>query len=1203
MLSTSNVSAAQAENYYTREDYYTQEQSDASHWFGKGATALGISGTVDKLTFHCLLHGKTPNGQSLSGRRIDSSQRRAATDYAFSAPKSVSIAALVQQDARVLQAHHHAVAQALSVLESRHAQTRVSTATGRHRVVTGNLVAAIFPHTTSRAMEPQLHSHCVVINATQLPDGQWRSFSNEEAIANQKLLGQIYQNELAVALRQQGYQIELKPHGQFELAGYSPELRNLFSTRRQQVQTLLAVWEAENTSILDTPGEERRPSQARREAAALRSRQQKPKAMAPDRLLRGWNALVQLKGLELPPLPTFEEANAQAIPQILGSAKSVVQTAIDHCSERETVFKQTQLERFVFEHQLGQQSFDDLQEAIATSPELINVENQKFTTQLALDLELSTIRLMQSGQGQGQPIAKPEEVNGYLEKKTLTTGQQQAIRLATATNDQFIAWQGVAGSGKSYALQAVKVIAQAQGYQVRGFAPSAEAAHRLGQILQIEVETVAKLLVSQERSQPNEASAIPELWLVDEASLLSMRNAHDLLSLAKDRNARVVLVGDTKQLSAVEAGNPFRSLQARGMATARLDESLRQRTQELKIAVAMIAQGKVVEGVQALDTAGCIQQLPSSTELLNQIVQNYLGLTPQQRDKTLLLAGTNRERLALTQKLRQALQTQEMIGKDALTVFGLHQKDFTSAQAGYVTAYELGNVLVPQQNYKKQGLYKHQQYTVLAQDRATNQLTLETPTGQILAVNPALCQKKIVYEVLPIPIASGDRLRWTKNNRDTGIRNGQPFIVDRIAPDGTAQITNNDGKTMEVNLSSRQYLDYAWVNTTYSSQGKTADRVLALLDGMTTNRESFYVTVSRAKHHLTLYTTDKFALAKLAQKTKAKENVSDYIPLFQVVPNHAQTSQTPIQFVSVSTSCDHRDLAKHIGERVGERLAQKLTADCQRPTADCHGTDCLASTSDPTGTTNPADAPDVAAFTSTLEPHLEPLSEAIASFLEQRDLIECAGDLAAAVTAVNRSLEYLERTTENRANLAAAIDRLHAAVGTKARQLQQFGQSCSEFIQQSSQSVPTTVNGIVTKQTVFQPSNRNTLNGDLSATVEKSLQSPVSASLLSNFFDEDKLDLRQRYQQMWHRYSQRIRANTPVRLDYLVGRNAFENGHNQKEIALMLTVGSPYVKQIHQEQGKDKARIYVSQTARAVCQKEQSRELAKDRQKDKQLEL
>ncbi|XQQ05184.1 MAG: ATP-dependent DNA helicase [Leptolyngbya sp. IPPAS B-1204] len=763
-------------------------------------------------------------------------------------------------------------------------------------------------------------------------------------------------------------------------------------------------------------------------------------------------------------------------------------------------------------------------------------------------------------------IANPEEVNGYLEKKTLTVGQQQAIQLVITTNDQFVAWQGVAGAGKSDALQEVKAIAQAQGYQVKGFAPSAEAAHRLGQILQVEAETVAKLLIAQERSQPNEASALPELWLVDEASLLSMRNAHDLLSLAKDRSAKVVLVGDTKQLSAVEAGNPFKSLQAGGMAIARLDESLRQRTQKLKTAVAMIAQGKVVEGIQTLDMAGCIQEKPSSTELLNQIVQDYLELSLHERDTTLLLAGTNRERLDLTQKLRQALQADATLGDDTLTVVGLRQKDLTSAQGGYVTAYVPGDVLVPQQDYKKQGLYKHQQYTVLAQDREANQLTLETPTGQILTIDPAQCQKKTVYEVQPIPVAAGDRLRWTKNDRNAGIRNGQTFTVDRVAPDGTAQISNSDGKAIEVNLSGRQYLDYAWVSTTYSSQGKTADRVLALVDGITTNRESFYVTVSRAKHHLNLYTTNKVALVELAQRTKAKENVSDYIPLFQVVPNHAQTSQIPTQFVPASDQ--DRDLARQIGARVGERIAQKLAANCQRPTADRPGTDCLASASEPIGTANSADTPDGAAFASTLEQHVEPLSEAITNFLEERDLLECTGDLAQAITAVNCSLKYLEQSTENRIHLAAAIARLHAAVGTKARQLQFVQPSTSEQLQQYSKTLAEPIDPIAKGQQ----------------------HPPLQLS-------------RKDYQRMWQQYSRGIQANHSVQLDYLVGRKAFENGQSQKAVSLMLTVGSPYVAQLHREQGKEKTRTYVNQTAKAACRGTQKQQLIREAQKDKQLEL
>jgi ATP-dependent exoDNAse (exonuclease V) alpha subunit len=140
--------------------------------------------------------------------------------------------------------------------------------------------------------------------------------------------------------------------------------------------------------------------------------------------------------------------------------------------------------------------------------------------------------------------------------------------------------------------------------------------------------------------------------------------------------------------------------------------------------------------------------------------------------------------------------------------------------------YEPGNVLVPHQDYKRQGLVKAQQYVVFAQDRSTNQLILETSMGQILTINPAQCRKKTVYERQSIPVAVGDRLRWTKNNRNAGIRNGQPLTVNHITPDGTAQITDSGGKAMEVNLSGRQYLDYAWVSTIYSSQGKTADRVL-----------------------------------------------------------------------------------------------------------------------------------------------------------------------------------------------------------------------------------------------------------------------------------------------------------------------------------------------------------------------------------------
>ena len=470
MLSTSNLSTAQAETYYTKEDYYSSEETaHPTKWAGKGAAALGLSGTVSQHEFSSLLAGQAPDGQSLSGKVVNPEKRRAATDFTFSAPKSVSIAALVQGDERVLEAHHQAVSQALSVLEDRYAQTRVSTSEGRQKVTTGNITAAVFTHSTSREAEPQLHSHCVVMNATQLPDGRWFSFSNESAIANKKLLGQIYQNELAISLQQQGYQIEPKAHGQFELKGYSSELLQTFSTRRQQILKLIEQWEvtgSENNLAL-------------REMATLVSRKRKPKELDEGVLQRGWNALIQLKGLEVPDLP---KAEPQSDRQLV-SASNLIDSAIQHCGERESVFRQTKLERFVFEHQLGQAKFDEIEGAISSHPELIWVEEGKLTTQAALNLELDTLRLMQKGQGAVKAIANAEIVSDYLTQTTLNPEQQKAVEISAITTDQIMAWQGVAGAGKTYALNTLKELAQVQGLTVRGFAPSAEAAHGLGESL------------------------------------------------------------------------------------------------------------------------------------------------------------------------------------------------------------------------------------------------------------------------------------------------------------------------------------------------------------------------------------------------------------------------------------------------------------------------------------------------------------------------------------------------------------------------------------------------------------------------------------------------------------------------------------------------------------------------------------------------
>ena len=308
---------------------------------------------------------------------------------------------------------------------------------------------------------------------------------------------------------------------------------------------------------------------------------------------------------------------------------------------------------------------------------------------------------------------------------------------------------------------------------------------------------------------------------------------------------------------------------------------------------------------------------------LQQIADDYLSLNSEQRDRTLILAGTNAERLELTAKLRQAMQEGGELGADIFCFSSLRNRNLTTTQAGYASYYEQGDVLVPSQDYKRQGLEKYQQYRVVERNVEANRLTVETSNGQLMKINPARCQRKTVYAVQEVAVAKGDHLRWTRNNRAAKVRNGQRFSVVNVDSNGNAQIADDRGNCSHINLRGQQYIDYALVSTTYSSQGKTADRVLALMDG-TTSRESFYVAASRAKHHLSIYTADITELAQLAERSRAKENASDYIPLFQVVTSHAKTQK---ENNSVHISCSD---SRNVGESLGKRIAASLAASLWR---------------------------------------------------------------------------------------------------------------------------------------------------------------------------------------------------------------------------------------------------------------------------------
>ncbi|MDJ0718730.1 MAG: MobF family relaxase, partial [Prochloraceae cyanobacterium] len=452
MLSITTISPKQGEKYYRQENYYTNEEAKQhSRWWGKGAESLGLSGAIDSKDFKNLLHGKSPNGEiDLSGRKVDPDKHRAGVDCTFSAPKSVSIKGLVDGERALIEAHKKAVEQTLEVIQERYAQARISTPEGRQVINTDNLIVGQFHHDTSRAKDPQLHTHCVILNATQLQRGQWRSHHNEEIYRNKMLLGQIYRNNLAREIGKLGYEIERKENGLFEIKGYTIEQLETFSKRSLEIKEAAG----------------KNASSKEKEYAALVTRIAKDKEINRDDLKEYWQKEASAVKISHPQ-PLTQTKNQ---PAKVASLDVAVSDAIAHCSERNVNFKRAALEKFVLS-EAGKYDWDELQKELDYKENtLLFAENRENTTTIALFREIDTIRLVQDNKNSVDPIAARVLILADLENTSLTSGQRDALVTAATTGDRFIGWQGKAGAGKTYALNQFREIAQNEGYVIKGYA-------------------------------------------------------------------------------------------------------------------------------------------------------------------------------------------------------------------------------------------------------------------------------------------------------------------------------------------------------------------------------------------------------------------------------------------------------------------------------------------------------------------------------------------------------------------------------------------------------------------------------------------------------------------------------------------------------------------------------------------------------------
>ena len=348
MLSFKFVTSASGAAHYfeTSDDYYGKE-GHRGEWIGQGVIDMGLDGAqaIDRETFQKLLDGQLPSGKRIRLSQTKTSKDRKGIDFTFSAPKSVSIQALVKGDPRIVAAHDAAVKKSLALMQS-FAATRKKQAGLSFRERTGSLVAATFRHELSRAQDPQLHTHAIVLNLTKRSDGEWRALSNEEMLKNVKVVGAFYRATLAAELKTLGFDLRETRKGGWELAHISDAAIQHFSQRSQAIEKLLAARGQDRGSA----------TTAQKQVVALATRQKKTES---DRawLRAHWLQTAKEAGVDLDAQSGLVHAirhragrAGEAISGTLSgmtrgrkAADEAIDFAIAHLAERQGIFSRGEL--------------------------------------------------------------------------------------------------------------------------------------------------------------------------------------------------------------------------------------------------------------------------------------------------------------------------------------------------------------------------------------------------------------------------------------------------------------------------------------------------------------------------------------------------------------------------------------------------------------------------------------------------------------------------------------------------------------------------------------------------------------------------------------------------------------------------------------------------------------------------------------------
>lgn len=857
-----SLSSGQAKSYFNdsllRSDYYLNDQEITGSFHGKIAERLGLSCKITHDAFHALCDNLNPlTGDPLTLRT--NHYRRVGYDINFHCPKSVSVLHVLSKDDHILQAFQDSVYNTMQEIEA-DTKTRVRKGGNDEDRQTGELLYADFIHQTSRPVDghlpdPHLHCHCFTFNVTYDAIEQCYKAAQFGDIKRDMPYYQArFHKNLSDRLIAIGYSIR-RTETAFKLDGIPESVIDLFSKRTNAIGQI-----AKERNITDAK---------QKDGLGAKTRSKKQKGLTLAQLKKNWRKQIEQAGMNNQD-SSIRFSSTQ-------TAETITTTqCLDHALlarfERASVIPERRILEIAYRQAIGciSVSANAITHGFNQDDRIIRLPDQLCTTKDVLAEEKRMLAIAQKGKGAFAPL--------YDKAPALkATGQHaHAIGHILTTSDGVTILSGRAGTGKTTLMQeAVPLLEAAIGKPAVIVAPTAEAARGvLRQEGFTEAETVAKLLADP-ALQKRLASGV--LW-VDEAGLLGVQDMAALLTLADKHHAKVVLSGDCAQHSSVVRGDALRVLEKfGGVHTVTINRIYRQRGMDYREAVQALADGDISAGFERLETLGAIREIDPNAPYLG-LVDDYM-LAVKKKKSVLVVSPTHKQGEAVTQAIRQRLKQEKRIGKRDKNVTRFVNCSMTEAEKQDGRNFHAGLALVFNQSC---GAFMRKSVWLVC-GSSGNDLIVHDKNGNkaVLPLDKATGFE--VYNHSEIPLAKGDAIRVTRNGEDMRskrLNNGQMMMIKGFDLKGNIMAVNRQSKAEYILSADYGHIAHAYCITSHASQGKTVDEVFIMQPADTfvaTNRKQFYVSVSRGRDAVHIYTDDKETLLHHAMDTGDRDSAVELI--------------------------------------------------------------------------------------------------------------------------------------------------------------------------------------------------------------------------------------------------------------------------------------------------------------------------------------